>query len=95
MNPNEFLLQYHEGIDATRYCALSRVNRWAYLLADNFCEPLGVTLVRGRHVPNNAAVPDSLLSIKSGSEDEMSVSKTKYPIEFHFLKCLFYYNFCS
>lgn len=65
---------YHESIDATRHCALSCVIRWTYLLADHFCVPLGVQLIPGTHLPENAAVKDSLLSMKSGSDDEVSVS---------------------
>lgn len=75
-------VQYHEGIDATRYCAQSRVIRWTYLLADHFCEPLGVQLIPGTHLPENAAVKDSLLSIKSGSEDEVSVSPSEDSLQF-------------
>lgn len=68
--------KYHEGIDATRHCALSRVHRWTYLLADHFCEPLGVQLIPGTHLPENAAVAESTsssLSTKSESDDEISV----------------------
>lgn len=66
-------IQHHENIDATRHCALSRVYRWSFLLADYFCEPLGIQLIPGTHLPQNADVPSSL-SLKSGSEDEMLVS---------------------
>lgn len=67
------MLQYHEDIDATRHCALSRVVRWTFLLADHFCEPLGVQLIAGTHLPQNADVPSSL-SVKTSSEDESVVS---------------------
>lgn len=63
----QFLFQYHEEIDATRHCALSRVRRWTFLLADHFCERLGVKLVPGTHLPINADLPKSLSSLDSGS----------------------------
>lgn len=53
--------QYHETVDATRHCALSRVSRWSFLLADHFCEHLGVELIPGIHLPKNADVPFSAL----------------------------------
>lgn len=53
---------------------MSRVVRWTYILADHFCEPLDVQLIPGTHLPENAAVKNSLLSMKTGSDDEISVS---------------------
>lgn len=65
-------------MDATRHCALSRVCRWSFLLADYFCERLGVNLISGTHLPKNADVKFSTFS-DSGSESgdtESLVSQT-------------------
>lgn len=70
-------LQYHEEKDATRYCALSRVHRLSFLLADHFCKPLGVNLVAGQHLPMNADLSNSMLSLPS----ELSV-RTKRTLFF-------------
>lgn len=70
--------QVHEQADATRFCALSRVYRWTFVLSDHFCEPLGVRLVRGDHLPRNADLSTSASTLKSKSESESkSASKSK------------------
>lgn len=62
-----FCSQYHEDIDATRYCAQSRVYRFTFLMADHFCQRLGVQLVARKHLPQNIDMSRSILSLKSTS----------------------------
>lgn len=62
-------------------CALSRVRRWSFLLADHFCEHLGVELTPGVHLPINAALSDSSLSLGSAF-----ASDSESEVRFYFRK---------
>ncbi|XP_031619145.1 protein maelstrom homolog [Contarinia nasturtii] len=66
---------FHEEKDATRHCALSRCRRWAFQLADHFCQPLEIKLVRGQHLPNNADISSSALSLESDVSVNVDESK--------------------
>ena len=44
---------YHKDMGISRHCALSRVIRWAYLIADHCALDLSIDLQPGKHVPDN------------------------------------------
>lgn len=68
---------YHETKDATKYCALSCVNRWYFLFANHICEPLGVPLIAGKHVPLNA-LPQPVESKDEDEEKKSSANSTEH-----------------
>lgn len=43
-------------MDAPQNCALGRVTRLSYILSDHFCNPLGVDLIAGKHLPPDTDV---------------------------------------
>ncbi|KAL1378423.1 hypothetical protein pipiens_003983 [Culex pipiens pipiens] len=45
---------FHEDLGNPRYCALSRVIRWAYMISDNCCLDLNIEVISGQHLPANA-----------------------------------------
>lgn len=51
---------YHEERGNPRFCALSKVVRWTYILSDNCCLDLSIDLIAGSHLPSNA---DTTLSL--------------------------------
>ncbi|XP_055593341.1 protein maelstrom homolog [Uranotaenia lowii] len=51
---------YHEDNGISRFCALSRVIRWSFMISDNCCLDLGIDLIPGLHLPQNA---DTTLSV--------------------------------
>lgn len=69
-----FSCEYHEQVDACAYCALSKATRWAYLTAKYLCEPLGINLVTGKHLPMDADVKSLHRSMQSLYESDAEVS---------------------
>lgn len=62
---------FHEKEDVTRHCSLSYVRRWFFLFCDHICQHIGVNLVPGKHLPENALLrSDEPVPF----EDEPSVS---------------------
>uniref|UniRef100_A0A1Q3EX98 Putative maelstrom n=1 Tax=Culex tarsalis TaxID=7177 RepID=A0A1Q3EX98_CULTA len=45
---------FHENLGNPRYCALSRVIRWSYIISDNCCLDLNIEVISGQHLPANA-----------------------------------------
>lgn len=45
---------FHEKLGNQRFCALSKVVRWSYIISDNCCLDLSIDLIAGRHLPSNA-----------------------------------------
>ncbi|XP_062551943.1 protein maelstrom homolog [Armigeres subalbatus] len=45
---------FHEKMGNQRFCALSKVIRWSYIISDNCCLDLSIDLIAGRHLPSNA-----------------------------------------
>lgn len=45
---------FHEDLGNPRYCALSRVTRWTYMISDNCCLDLNIEVISGQHLPANA-----------------------------------------
>lgn len=45
---------FHEKQGNQRFCALSKVVRWSYIISDNCCLDLSIDLIAGRHLPSNA-----------------------------------------
>ena len=43
--------KYHDWYDIPRYCSLSWVKRWAYLMMDACCSPLGIEKKKFTHIP--------------------------------------------
>lgn len=48
----------HEELDATKYCSLSQVRRWSYTVCDHCCVDLGISLIPGKHIPIETALPE-------------------------------------
>lgn len=46
--------EFHEELGNPRYCALSRVVRWSYIISDNCCLDLNIEVISGQHLPANA-----------------------------------------
>lgn len=49
--------QFHDEKDCSKYCCLSDVKRWAYVLSENLCLDLKISLVEGKHFPNGVETP--------------------------------------
>lgn len=45
---------FHEELGNPRYCTLSRVIRWSYIISDNCCLDLNIEVISGQHLPANA-----------------------------------------
>lgn len=45
---------FHEKLGNQRFCTLSKVIRWSYIISDNCCLDLSIDLIAGRHLPSNA-----------------------------------------
>lgn len=45
------MFKYHEDNDASKYCSLSAVMRWGYVMAENISPNAGIENVPGIHVP--------------------------------------------
>ena len=43
--------KYHDWYDIPRYCSLSWVKRWAYLMMDECCPPLCIEKKKYTHIP--------------------------------------------
>lgn len=62
---------FHDREDASKYCALSHVNRWAFIFADHLCVKMGVKLIPGIHLPEDVDVT----IIDDDDEDENTVKE--------------------
>lgn len=71
-----FSCEHHEKHDACVHCALSKGTRWAYLMAKHLCEPLGINLVNGKHLPMNLDVKSLHRSMQSLNESDAEVRKS-------------------
>lgn len=72
-----FSCEYHERVDACAYCALSKATRWAYLLAKHLCDPLGINLVVGKHLPMDYVMHSLHKSLQSLSDLTIDDSDSK------------------
>lgn len=68
-----FSCEHHEKVDACAHCALSKATRWAYLMAKHLCEPLGINLVSGKHLPMDPDVMSMHRSMQSLYESDAEV----------------------
>lgn len=78
-----FSCDYHEKIDACAHCALSKATRCAYLMAKHLCEPLGINLVSGKHLPMDPDVKNLHRSFQSLYESDAEVSSACQSNRFH------------
>lgn len=46
--------EFHENLGNPRFCSLSKVTRWSYIISDNCCLDLSIDLIPGYHLPLNA-----------------------------------------
>lgn len=58
--------ELHEELDATKYCNLSQVKRWAYTICDHCCLDISVELIPGKHIPFESVLP----RINLGDDDD-------------------------
>lgn len=42
---------FHEKTDARKYCSLSRVQRWSFVIMKHCCRNLAIDMIPGRHYP--------------------------------------------
>lgn len=70
-----FSCEHHEKVDACAHCALSKATRLAYLMAKHLCEPLGINLVSGKHLPMNSELKLLHRSMQSVYESDAEVNK--------------------
>jgi hypothetical protein len=40
---------FHEELEAMRYCSLSRVQRWSFLIMNECCGRLAIEIIPGKH----------------------------------------------
>lgn len=69
-----FSCEHHEKVDACAHCALSKATRWAYLMSKHLCEPLGINLVSGKHLPMDPDVKSLHRSMQSLYESDAEVN---------------------
>lgn len=50
-----YFLKWHEDEDRTKYCSLSIVRNYAYIISDMCCEHYGLRLLPNRHCPASIA----------------------------------------
>lgn len=68
-----FECSFHKFVDGgSEYCSKSILQQWAWILCDEFCEPLEVKICPGIHYPNNSDVDVSSLT---HSIDNMKVDE--------------------
>ncbi|XP_055541232.1 protein maelstrom homolog [Wyeomyia smithii] len=46
--------EFHEKLEVSRFCCLSKIIRLSYIISDSCCLDLNIEMVAGRHLPMNA-----------------------------------------
>lgn len=70
-------MQFHEEADVGKYCTLSMVKRWGFVISEHISINAGVELIKGRHVPDDeepafSEIDDSKSSITVNSSSAAS-----------------------
>ncbi len=62
-------MQYHDENDCSKYCCLSSVKRWAFIISENLCIDLNIRLIAGKHYPIGVKCPRQLTDNYSANND--------------------------
>lgn len=73
--------KFHDAADNGKYCALSMVKRWCFMLCDKLCPDIGITIEAGRHVPKDS--------------DIRSISCSASQLSLHGMVSLVWFPICS
>ncbi|GBP97930.1 Protein maelstrom homolog [Eumeta japonica] len=69
---------YHEQVDKSIVCSMSRAKRWVYTIFDECCESANITMVPGKHLPDDTNV-EALALFKEHNEEKKLCKRNVSP----------------
>lgn len=70
--------KYHSVSSRPHFCSQSIVIRYAYMLCDNCCSDLNITLEQGSHVPLKSTISDNATTIRDSSSYCSSIRSSQF-----------------